>query len=106
MGKQERWGYKRNEAIKEYWFQQLMLFHDTHNSGHSVASQVWLISSGIWHLTLSCGKNQNILCSREKTDQWKRAITWKNVFFWLSSAAEKVPSVPWVEEQYEELCTE
>lgn len=106
MGKQEGWGYKRNEVIKEYWFQQLVLFHDTHNSGQSVASQVWLTSSGIWHLTLFSSKNWSTQCSREITDQWKRAITWKNMFFWFSSAAEQVSFVPWVEEQYKGLCTE
>lgn len=38
------WEHRKVEAIKEmikeYWFQQPVLFRDTHNSAQSVASQV------------------------------------------------------------------
>lgn len=79
MGKLEGWGYKRYEVIKEYWLHQPVLFHDTPNSEQSVVSQVWLTSSGIWRVTMFCSKNQ-------LTNQQKRAITWKNIIFWFSSA--------------------
>lgn len=92
MAKLEGWGYKRYEEIKEYWFHQPVFFHDSPNSEQSVVSQVWLTSSGIWHVTFFCRKNQ-------VANQQKCVITWKNMIFWFSSAvAEQVSFVPWVEE--------